>query len=214
MGVKHEIINRIASKIGAKNYLEIGVWDGTNFRLIDVNHKVGVDPTPKGSAGAAAATYTMTSSEFFNTQLQYAKNRFDIILVDGLHHSEQVYEDVINSLGFLSEGGYIVCHDISPANEGEQIVPQKRKGSWTGDCWKAWVNLRMERSDLDMCVINEDHGCGIIRVGRQETISIDGISKGEAAKLSYQDLNKNRQHWLNIVSSEDFFRRLEMRQDK
>ena len=38
-------------------------------------------------------------------------------------------------------------------------------GEWTGDVWKAIAELRVERIDLDIKVVNTDYGCGIIRRG-------------------------------------------------
>jgi hypothetical protein len=103
---------------------------------------------------------------------------------------------VINSLSILNEGGTIVCHDLDPKNE----VMQSREinsGVWTGDCWKAWVQLRTERDDLYMIVVDTDWGCGIIRRGRQEKLVV-------TEELSWPNFKKNRNHWLNLISVNDF----------
>ena len=101
---------------------------------------------------------TMTSDDFFKQN----NENFDVIFIDGLHEYGQVYRDIQNSLKFLNDGGYIICHDMSPNNEIIQRYPQTHPGEWTGDCWKAWVKLKSEKSDLQMFVVDSDYGCGVI----------------------------------------------------
>lgn len=185
-----EIINWLIDKGTYKKYLEIGVnKPRRNFNLIKIESKVGVDP---GVEGVSLATYTMTSDEFFEQNTE----NFDIVFVDGLHEANQVYRDIVNSLNVLNEGGVIVCHDMNPPSELHQKVPRQSR-SWNGDCWKAFVRLRMERDDLEMCVIDDDCGLGIIHTGTQK------ILKKE--ELTYENLDKNRKEWLNLVSVEEFY---------
>ncbi len=65
-----------------------------------------------------------------------------------------------------------MCHDMNPLNEASQTFPRvgKRGTPWNGDCWKAFVQLRMECDDLEMCVIDADWGLGIIRKGSQKKL--------------------------------------------
>ena len=192
------IINSIISKYNYKKYLEIGVWKtDRHFDKIVAEYKIGADP---GYEGISEATHTMTSDEFFEQN----NEMFDIIFVDGLHESKQVYTDIINSLKFLNEGGTIVCHDMNPIKEQHQIVPDPRKvcprkgkltGTWNGDCWKAFVQLRMERDDLEMYAIDTDHGLGIIRRGSREKL--------EEVELTYDNFDKNRVEWLNLISENE-----------
>lgn len=185
-----DVINNIIKKNNYKKYLEIGVFCARdNFDKIKIEYKVGVDP---GIGGRTDATFTMTSDEFF----ELTNDKFDIVLVDGLHHADQVYKDIINSLEVLNEGGTIVCHDMNPQRYKHQVIPQVR-GIWNGDCWKAFVQLRMERTDLKMCVIDADWGLGIIQRGSQKK-----LEKGE---LTYDNFDKNRNEWLNLLSEKEFF---------
>jgi len=183
------IIQLLIDKVGAKKYLEIGMGPGVNFNEIKCDFKVSVDPTP-----TVRVTYTMTSDEFFKKN----KEIFDVIFIDGLHWSDQLHKDIINSLSVLNEGGYIICHDINPMDELIQRYPQPVKESeWTGDCWKAWVRLRSERNDLIMEVVDTDYGCGIITRGLQEKININ-------EDLTWDFLDKNRREILNLISVENF----------
>lgn len=156
-----DIINALIKKNGYKSYLEIGVFEGMCRDKVEIEQKTTVDPDRK----ANNPTHRMTSDAFFAQN----KEKFDIIFIDGLHHSEQVYKDIINSLNVLNEGGTIVCHDMLPTQEIIQRVP-RMQGIWTGDCWKAWMYLRGTRKDLDMKVVNTDWGVGIIQRGKQEIV--------------------------------------------
>lgn len=182
-----EIINLLIQSTKTKKYLEIGVSDSANFSNIKCDYKVGIDPEP-----TSPATFHLTSDEFFE------KNRqtFDVIFIDGLHHADQVYKDVINSLEVLNEGGYIVCHDLNPVEEQHQIIPYQG-GAWNGDCWKAFVMLRMERDDLEMYTVDADCGCGIITRGSQELLNLN-------YPMTYHYLDKNRKELLNLISPEEF----------
>jgi hypothetical protein len=187
--LRTEIIQTLINKIGAKKYLEIGMGPGDNFSQIICDYKVCVDPTP-----TVPVTYTLTSDDFFAQN----KETFDVIFIDGLHWSEQVYRDIINSLNCLSENGYIICHDMSPHSEFIQRYPQpKAESEWTGDCWKAWVKLKSERNDLHMQVVDTDYGCGVITKGQQKLITI-------TEDLTWEILDKNRIELLNLVSVEEF----------
>jgi hypothetical protein len=132
----------------------------------------------------------MTSDEFFKQN----KLIFDVIFIDGLHNADQVYRDIINSIRMCSHKGYIVCHDMNPEKEEIQLTTKPKKGQeWTGDCWKAWVKLRQKRWNLKMYVVDTDYGCGIIQAGTQELINVE-------SELTYENLNKNRKYWLNLIT--------------
>ena len=116
------IINHLAHKISAKKYLEIGVRKHSeNFDKINIEYKVGVDPCFE--AFDREPTFKLTSDDFF------AKNKetFDIIFIDGLHEAKQVELDILNSLQILSEGGFIVCHDMNPTTYERQLLKENPK---------------------------------------------------------------------------------------
>ncbi len=185
-----EIIQKLINKINAKHYLEIGLGPGINFNGINCDYKVSVDPNPT----VGNISFTLTSDDFFKQNTE----KFDVIFIDGLHYSEQVYKDIINSLNVLNDGGYIICHDMNPHSEIIQRYPQAiPESEWTGDCWKAWVKLRSERSNIEMFVIDSDYGCGIITKGEQNLIKFDN-------ELTYEYLDNNREYLLNLITIEDF----------
>tara|TARA_Y100001937_G_scaffold128498_1_gene205464 strand:+ start:5182 stop:5763 length:582 start_codon:yes stop_codon:yes gene_type:complete len=184
-----EIIQKLITKVSANSYLEIGMGPGINFNKVVCNKKISVDPKP-----TVPVTFSLTSDDFFKQN----KDKFDIIFIDGLHWSEQVYKDIINSLEVLNYNGYIICHDMNPHSEFIQRYPQPKKESeWTGDCWKAWVKLRTERDDLNMYVVNTDYGCGIITRGKQDKLIVND-------ELTWELLNSDRIKLLNLISVDKF----------
>jgi len=187
-----DIINTICRAVSAESYLEIGVYEGANFRSVDCARKVGIDPDP-----ASAATHHMTSDEFFASSAE----TFDVIFVDGLHTEGQVARDVENSLSRLRPGGYLVCHDMNPTSR-EMQTEEYMGGMWTGQGWKHFAKLRMTRPDLEMYVVDADWGCGVIRRGAQDTIPwIQG--------LDYSHLESDRAGLLNLITVGDFVSRVQ-----
>lgn len=192
--LRSKIINLLIEKINAKKYLEIGISDGNNFLSINCEYKVGVDPDLQ-----SPASFHGTSDEFFNKNTE----KFDVIFIDGLHHADQVYKDITNSLQILNKNGYIICHDMNPEKEEHQTIPYNG-GIWNGDCWKAFVKLRSEKTNLEMYVIDTDYGCGIICNGRQKILSVN------YQDLTWDNFIINRKEWLNLISIEDFLNRLQI----
>jgi predicted O-methyltransferase YrrM len=187
-----DIINLLANKINAQKYLEIGIGQGHNFKTINCNYKIGVDPNL-----ATPATHHITSDVFFESNTE----KFDIIFIDGLHLYEQVYRDINNSLLSLNNEGYIICHDMNPDYEALQL-PHFQMGAWMGDCWKAFVRLHSERSDITMYTIDTDCGCSVIQKGSQQLLNVDLNS------LNWENFDKNRKEWLNLITVNEFYGKL------
>lgn len=190
-----DIINYFIKKYKFTKYLEIGLDNGQTFNTVSCNEKTSVDPA-LGQYSHANPTFKMTSDDFFKS---IDGNRtWDIIFIDGLHHADQVYRDINNSLRHLSDNGVIICHDMNPVDEMVQRVPRQTK-KWNGDCWKAWVRMRSQRDDLYMKVIDTDEGLGIIR--KNSTNALLDIPD----RLRYPFLAENRKHVLNLIDIETFF---------
>ncbi len=186
-----EIINSLIAKFGYGKYCEIGVQGASCFNNIVCDYKVGVDPDP-----SSGATHHITSDEFFANN----KETFGCGFIDGLHHADQAYRDIINMLDCLEEGGTIVVHDNLPTSKRMQEIPLQEQNEWCGNVWRAWVKLRATRPDLEMAVISTDWGCGVIRRGKQECLKLDKLVED----LTYEEFVENKQYWMNIVSVEEF----------
>ena len=193
------LIQRLINKINAQSYLEIGLGRGNVFRSIKCPTKHGVDPQydnfeyDKGTECMVKPTHAMTSDKFFKQN----KKTYDVIFVDGMHDSEYTQRDINNAISCLNDGGYIMCHDMNPLTKNSQIVPRK-VDYWHGDCWKAWINIRQTNPNINMCVIPEDCGLGIIQKGPQKLLDIKGLD------ITYEHLEKHREEWLNLISLEEF----------
>jgi hypothetical protein len=178
--------------------LEIGVRnpdDCLNHINCDLKH--GVDP---GIEGNYPVTFNMTSDEFFNIN----KSDYDIIFIDGLHIDEQVERDIINSLSILNKNGSIVLHDCNPpqiyhAREDYEDHSTPARWDWNGTVWKAIVKIRSEIDGIYTSVIDTDWGVGIIQ---KSEISNKIINDNPF--YSYNKFSKNRVHYLNLISTDEF----------
>jgi hypothetical protein len=187
------LINSLIAVNDFNSYLEIGVntpaQPGYNWVGIEAKVKHGVDPN-------VDTTFKMTSDEFFE---KHINQKYDIIFIDGLHIFEQVYKDIINSVNALNENGVIVVHDCNPVTE---ITQRRERASdaWHGDVWKSIVKLRIEEPNLEIYTVNTDEGCGIIKKGSQELLTVN-----EAIDIyDYDFLEKNREKALNLISVDEF----------
>lgn len=218
MKTRIDIINYLINKYNYKTYLEIGVQNGISFRAIElpIEKKVGVDPDL-----LSKATIHLTSDEFFKEN----RKTFDIIFIDGLHETDQVDKDIRNALNSLNKEGIIVLHDCNPIKEEHQVVPRISK-HWNGDVWKSLVKARYikfkditdtnswEKSELfidsvKIRTVDIDEGIGLISAMDFNTIDSNVINaelmiSSQDLELTYENLEKNRKHWLNLISVEEF----------
>lgn len=194
---RYDIINKIITAKGYKNYLEIGVRNGECFQKISCENKTGVDPFKINES----TTHEMTSNDFFDSL--DSDTRFDCVFIDGLHIDEQVYEDIENSLRFLSDDGVILIHDCNPptkfhASETPVFGPPAN-GDWNGTVYMALIKLRLYRKDLTLTTVDTDWGIGIIRKSPSQTLNVF-----PSDALSWEFFSLNRKEVLNLVSVDEF----------
>ncbi len=192
-----EILNALIKKHNYQSYCEIGVEAGINFNAIECPEKVGVDPDV-----TSAATCFTTSDKFFeNLKKINPDKKFDIFWIDGLHHADQVEQDIFYCLRHLSPGGMILMHDCLPTNERMQTIPILPGEAWTGDCWKAFVRMRWNHNlSLTMCTVDTDWGCGIIVPGGNSYLKPEKT-------LTYANFIQHEKEWMNIITVEEFKKR-------
>lgn len=191
-----DIINCFIDKYGYKDYLEIGLDSGICRDNVKAENKTTVDPLDKTDN----PTHLMTSDKFFRGNTK----KFDVIFIDGLHEAPQVYKDILNALDCLKDGGTILCHDMLPTSEKVQAVP-RISDLWTGDCWKAWAKLRGSRKDLEMFVVQDDWGVGVIRKGSQDIAEELNISLAEMDWNFYVE----HQSKFNYIDGGQFLKKME-----
>ena len=162
-----EIINQIIKEKGYSSYLEIGLGEGANFKNVVCEMKVGVDPAVdivKFAHFRSDGQFGQVTSDIF---FEHCEDKFDLIFIDGLHHSEQVERDIINSWNVLNPNGTILIHDIKPLDEKTQRVPREQV-QWTGDVWRAWFGLKKAYPKLKLSYIDERVGLGVIEKSRHK----------------------------------------------
>jgi hypothetical protein len=189
-----EFLNRLVDFYQYRTYLEIGVASGDCFTAVKAPAKVGVEPDAivRELNVPGGLLFCTTSDAFF--AVLNGRNFFDLVFIDGLHHHEQVYRDVINALDNLSVGGTIVLHDCNPRSDEMQRVP-RIQAEWTGDCWKAIVRLRTSRPDLQVSVLETDYGLGVVQRGRSEPLKLTK----RWDELGWSDLAAQRAELLGLT---------------
>jgi len=143
-------INALAKINSAQNYLEIGVFKGTNFKYVEVPCKVGVDPKflfdTKAEANANTIFHEVTSDDFF-AQVAPRYGKFDLIYLDGLHTFEQTFRDFCASIAYTHERTLWLIDDTGPVNwfssfRNRQLAGRLRRllraknHAWMGDVYK------------------------------------------------------------------------------
>lgn len=128
------------------------------------------------------------------------KKAYDIIFVNGSRDYRSVMMDIENALEILVPHGILLVSNLLPQTNEQQATPRTFQPVWTGDGWKAWVKLRMERPDLSMVCCGLENGLGIVKKGSQELLSGGNV-------LTYENYATNRKEWMNEVSVQSFFDR-------
>jgi len=178
--MRWEIINKIIEEHDIKSYLEIGVQKGVNFSQIDCSVKLGVDPDC-----SLWGVVPVDSDTFF------AENRdvYELVFIDGLHHSDQVEKDIVNS--WRQGAKYIVLHDCNPPDEISQTVPRATR-AWWGDVWRAYVGFRMKHPKIETVCLDVDCGTAIIKCEGE-------IHDNFVTDMDWKDFDKNRKALLNLI---------------
>jgi intracellular sulfur oxidation DsrE/DsrF family protein len=220
-----DIVQQAIDYCKARNYLEIGVKKGKLFLDVRARKKLAIDPVLKISAkrkwkhclrnifNIFNEYYEMTSDHYFATQTSRLTRlkKVDVAFIDGQHTYQQSLTDVNNCLKYLSKKGVVLMHDCSPQSDvqacpaqsrehADRISPDGKTTEWSGDVWKTIVNLRSSRPDLDVFVLNCDHGIGVITHGSPEKML--ELSEEKIEAMSYRHLAENREEFLNLKSPE------------
>ena len=183
-----DLINFVLNSKNCQNYLEIGCDQNQVFDNIQLENKVGVDPSSGGN-------FRGTSDEFFNQN----KKNFDCIFIDGLHEYHQVIKDIKNSLNCLLPNGYILLHDCLPDKNTAQLVPRCRY-KWNGDVWKAIVEVRTwSNCETITCLI--DQGISIIQ--KKNNSNLLKINETNFKKLKFKFFYDNYDKLMRTMSYKD-----------
>lgn len=224
-----EVIQVILERKRAQVYLEIGVKSGKTFLALRAPLKLGVDPVFTGKARKLARSplqllnrgpliraffgrrlFRETSDAFFAKRgAMLAALGLDVAFVDGLHSYRQSLVDVYHCLEYLRPGGVIVVDDCNPPTRACATWPREEaertpgyQGDWCGDVYKTIVDLRANRKDLEVCVLDCAFGLGIVtkKAGYAPAeLPLQGI------ELDYADFERQRATLLNLKPPEHLF---------
>jgi hypothetical protein len=160
--VYRDFVRQVVELKNARNYLEVGVLNGSTIANISVP-TIGVDPkfvfafNPAGRK-RVLHLYQMTSDEFFRDHDPRAifGAPVDVAFLDGMHLFEYLLRDFINTERACDPNGVILLDDCLPVNiemTERQRRPEARQDQeiatwWTGDVWKVVSILREYRPEL------------------------------------------------------------------
>lgn len=186
-----DIIQAAIVATGARRYLEIGVQGGECFRRIRCEEKVGVDPDC-----SSAATVHLPSDTYFAQLAPH--EQFDVVFVDGLHHREQVYRDIVNAHQVLRRDGVIVVHDCNPPTQGagQRVICG---GIWCGDVWQGWLDARLALRGTYTCTVDTDLGCGVVLSG----VPPAPVPHYAEDQRTWERFVADRPQWLGLLDPAD-----------
>ena len=200
---RYDLVNHVMEKYGFSTYLEIGVAFGHSIRAVKAAVKDGVDPVVEEQVQCPEINYRMTSDEFFALE-ETQNKKYDVIFIDGLHHSDQIDVDIQNSLNHLSDNGFIFLHDCNPVSYESQLVPRQAV-AWNGDGWKSIIKVRYNNKDLKTCVVDTDYGVGVIKKETSQGINQESYSIEDCLTWEYFTFHKIE--LLDLITPEEFYNR-------
>lgn len=137
------IINLIKG-IENKTYLELGIFDNTNFNGIIAKQKTSVDMNGR-------AIFTGTTDEYFK-QLDESQI-FDVIFIDANHDYDYVLKDFNNSIKHCKE--WLVLHDMIPPSFFHTHHSQ------CSDSYRILYYIIKERPDITFYTLKDPIYCGL-----------------------------------------------------
>lgn len=160
--LRRDYLDRLAEShaiLKPRSYLEIGVFRGASLRVAGpTTIAVGVDPMPEftPAPGLPVRIFEETSDTFFarhNVRDIFGGIPVDLVLIDGMHHFENVLRDFVNSVPLCAAGAWIMLHDTLPADRLMAARPRAVR-AWAGDVWKVVPCLREACSYLRIATID------------------------------------------------------------
>ena len=218
-------IQLLMTQKNLKNYVEIGVFNGHIFFRIKSFFKIAIDPDFTFSKFRIFGKiilnpynlfnqyFKTTSDDFFknNAPNVFRDKKIDIALVDGMHEFAFATRDVEHILERMNDNGVIIMHDCNPltfeaACTFKEWENRNFSGTWNGDVWKTILYIQSCRTDLDVFVLDCDHGLGVVTKSKKhDKTSPFHFSMEEIDRLTYDDFNANRTAYLNLKSADYFY---------
>lgn len=157
------VLARLHELLKPASYLEIGISRGESLKLAQCD-TLAIDPSfdIHGEAMAnkrVCLLFRMGSDCFFskyNPQV-LLRGPVDLAFIDGLHLSEFLLRDFINTERHCRRNSVILLHDCLPTDAyiAERVDDRQRRerlstrpGWWAGDVWKIIPILKKYRPDV------------------------------------------------------------------
>lgn len=222
---RSQVLQALLDRKPNPTYLEIGVERGKLLLPLKAGRKIAVDPKfdiswrkklkayLRHKSNRSIEYYEVPSDEFFAKHSATISDGIDVAFVDGLHTHEQAYVDVQNCLKYLKPDGVIVMHDCIPPNAAaaeyamspEEVAVRNLpdwSGEWTGDVYKAVIQLRAENSNLNVFTLDCDYGLAVVHRGPQDSPLQADVP--ELSLLKYQDFLARKSELLNVKQPQFF----------
>jgi hypothetical protein len=214
-------LNQIANYMTrASTYLEIGVAAGTTFEAVKLPFRWGVDPQPTFNHYflPEGCRFSVTPSDIFFAEIPN-EIKFDLIFLDGLHHWEQTYKDLVNSFSHANQQTVIVMDDVIPSDEfsswrdsSEAVAARFAAGgsnhNWHGDTYKVLMALKDFHPELEWCVINEEPNSQAVIWKKSENEIVECVAPFDSYNsVEYSDvfINGNPPNYFNCGSENQVF---------
>lgn len=208
---KSDLINWLGWQRGFRCYLEIAtLTTGLQFgrvapAIFTTIHRAMYRLPPDYDDGLPITWRTEfeDSREILEPLLERPEH-YDIIFVDPFHTYECSWRDLELALALLTPGGMLVVHDCHPLTP-EIASPEFRQNQWLGVTYLAFLDLMRERPELDYCVVDMDHGCGV--VWRRPAEAAWPESRGRLETCDYHDWSvyfAHQHELLQLIAVDDF----------
>ena len=154
---RHELLRQMHQVLEPRTYFEIGVFSGSSLSLSRTK-TIAVDPDfrTRSEISCDLRTFKLKSDDFFAHHEGFAHfgdEHIDLAFIDGMHLSEFVLRDFINTEKHSSKGTVVIFDDVLPRNDLE-AYRIRRTVDWAGDVYKIWSILREYRPDLVVIPLN------------------------------------------------------------
>jgi hypothetical protein len=206
-------------------YLEVGVAQGLTLERVAVAHRCGVDPEPQFDferLPSGVSFFRGTSDEYFSQLDPHQK--FDLIFLDGLHHWQQTYRDLLSTLNHSKTGSLVLIDDVVPDDEFSAMTDYAaaleakeaagiHDGRWHGDVFKLLQVLADHHPELGFVLLHNafaesDNPQALVWIdnGEAQTYSLERVEELSRSydALSFEDVfgSSGLQQALNILGED------------
>jgi hypothetical protein len=168
---KVDVVHHLADVFGYRRYVEIATpTTGRRFNELDrrrlpVRHLMlyRCAGMTRERLFARLATTEPASAPLFEKFVRTGE-AYDVALVDPHHTYACSRYDIEHTLAAVRDGGAVVVHDCRPPRR-DMAAPEFEGGEWCGVTYKAFIDVVLDRGDLDYVTVDTDFGCGVLFKG-------------------------------------------------